>query len=131
MVVAVVLGMIAGGLAVAGVPVAPLVAGGIAVVVAVLALVVPPARYRRWGYRVRAHDLVLGFGVVVRTERWVPRTRVQHVDVIGGPVERLLGLRHVVIHTAGTRESAIAIPGLKADAAEALRADLLAWSTSP
>lgn len=96
-------------------------------VVAVAGTVVwPPVRYRRWRYRIRPHDVHLRYGVLWHVERTVPRRRIQHVDVTGGPVEQLLDLRSVRLYTAGTREADARIPGLRREVAEAMRARLLA-----
>lgn len=80
-------------------------------------------RYARWlldgtgfGYR---------RGRMWQVETRVPRTRVQHVDLKRGPLERGFGLATLVVHTAGTRDSAVSVPGLDADDAARLR-DLLA-----
>ena len=116
------------GMAVGGVPVGPWATGGLAAPMVVLALVVPFAAYRNWWYELRSDELVLRYGVITKVERWVPRLRIQHVDVIGGPVERLLGLRQLVIYTAGTREADVKVPGLTQSVAEALRGDLLEWT---
>lgn len=115
--------------AAAGVPIAPYALGAAAVVLAVSAVSLPAARYRNWSYELRPDELVLCFGVVVRVERWVPRLRIQHVDLIGGPIERSLGLRQLVIYTAGTREADVRIPGLREPDAENLRAELLGWTS--
>ena len=101
-------------------------APGIAAVAA-WALWYPAARYRRWSYQLRSHDLVLIHGVVTRVERLVPRTRIQHVDIIGGPIERAMGLRQLAVFTAGTSLADARIPGLTKADADALRAELLSW----
>ncbi|GGJ97465.1 PH domain-containing protein [Luteimonas terricola] len=74
-------------------------------------------RYTRW----LLDDTGLGYrrGRMWQTETRVPRTRVQHVDLKHGPLERRFGLATLVVHTAGTRDSAVAVAGL--DAAEATR----------
>jgi uncharacterized protein len=48
-------------------------------------------------------------------------TRLQHVDLRRGPVERQFGLATLVLHTAGTHAASITIPGLDADEAVRLR----------
>lgn len=80
-------------------------------------------RYARW----LVDDTGFGYrrGRMWQVETRVPRTRVQHVDLRQGPLERALRLATLVVHTAGTRESAVAVPGLDADDAARLR-DLLA-----
>ncbi|MGF1664684.1 MAG: PH domain-containing protein [Acidimicrobiia bacterium] len=123
-----VLGMIAFGLFLADVPIAPWIVGGLALFIALMGLVLAPARWRAWGYGLSETELIVRFGVVVKTKRWIPRTRVQYVDMIGGPIERALGLRTVTIYTAGSRLADLSIPGLPLHAAESIREDLLSWS---
>ena len=110
----------------------PFPAGLGALVIVVFTLVVaallPPARFRAWGYRLRESDLYLRHGVFFRTTTIVPHARIQHVDTRHGPVDRILGLADVVVFTAGTRGAVIAIPALGADTAEALRDRLAALS---
>ena len=55
------------------------------------------------------------------------KSRVQHIDLQRGPVERRFGLSTLVIHTAGTRHNAVSTSGLDADDAEALRDHLARW----
>ena len=60
-------------------------------------------------------------GRLWRRETRVPQSRVQHLDLRRGPLQRHFGLSTLVIHTAGTRHSAVTINGLAADDAERLR----------
>lgn len=60
-------------------------------------------------------------GRMWRTETRVPESRVQHLDLKRGPLERRYGLSTLVIHTAGTRHSAITVSGLAEAEAEYLR----------
>ena len=46
---------------------------------------------------------------------------MQHLDVKHGPLARRFGLATLVLHTAGTRDSAVSVPGLDADDAAHLR----------
>jgi hypothetical protein len=79
----------------------------------------PPRAYRAWGYRLDAKVLETRRGLMFQVTRLLPLTRLQHVDLERGPFERLFGLASLVLHTAGTHEASIIIPGL--DAAEAVR----------
>ena len=54
-------------------------------------------------------------------ETRVPTSRVQHLDLKRGPIERAHGLASLVLHTAGTRLNAVSISGLDDADAEALR----------
>ena len=63
-------------------------------------------------------------GRLWQSETHVPATRVQHLDVKRGPLERGKSLATLVIHTAGTKLSAISVPCMDEGDAEALRATL-------
>jgi membrane protein YdbS with pleckstrin-like domain len=79
----------------------------------------PPRLYRSWGYRVDERVLETRSGLMFQVTRLLPLIRLQHVDLHRGPLERAFGLASLMLHTAGTNEAAIRIPGL--DAAEAAR----------
>jgi hypothetical protein len=51
----------------------------------------------------------------------VPFGRVQHIDVEKGPVERYYGLATLVLHTAGTHNASVSLPGLAEEDALAMR----------
>lgn len=76
-------------------------------------------RHTRW----LLDDTGLGYrrGRMWHVETRVPRTRVQHVDLKHGPLERRFRLATLVVHTAGTRDSAVALAGLDATEATRLR----------
>ncbi len=60
-------------------------------------------------------------GVFWRKETVVPLCRVQHTDVIRGPLQRRYGLATLVIHTAGTRHAVVNLVGISQPQAVALR----------
>lgn len=86
-----------------------------------LVLILPGRRYRAWGYAEGEDELAIRRGVLVRTRTIVPFGRVQHIDVAQGPIERRFGLATLILHTAGTRSAAVALPGLLHEEAEAMR----------
>lgn len=89
---------------------------------AILAIVTLPARrVARWGYKIGEGQLRVARGWLFRTDTIVPFVRVQHIDVGQGPVERLFGLSHLVVHTSGTHNSTVTLPGLPSDLAAAMR----------
>jgi membrane protein YdbS with pleckstrin-like domain len=93
--------------------------------VAILVAVrIPGRRYAAWRYRLTPDALRLDRGVMFRVESVVPYTRIQHVDTEQGPLERLLGLSHVTVHTASGSGSSLTIPGLVPDDGHALREHL-------
>lgn len=81
----------------------------------------PARRMQRWGYKIGEGQLRVARGWLFRTDTIVPFVRVQHIDVGQGPVERWFGLSHLVVHTSGTHNSTVTLPGLHADLAAAMR----------
>jgi membrane protein YdbS with pleckstrin-like domain len=55
------------------------------------------------------------------TDTIVPYVRVQHLDVKRGPVDKLFGTATLVIHTAGTHNSVVTVPGLTPERAAEIR----------
>ncbi len=51
----------------------------------------------------------------------MPFGRVQHIDVAQGPIERQFGVARLILHTAGTRSSAVGLPGLDTGEAGRIR----------
>ncbi|MGZ8997359.1 MAG: PH domain-containing protein [Allosphingosinicella sp.] len=94
----------------------------IAFAACVLALIfLPRRRYRAWGFAEGEDELHIRHGLWIRVQTAVPFGRVQHIDVAQGPVERRLGLARLILHTAGTRNAAIPLPGLGHAKAEEMR----------
>ena len=85
----------------------------------------PPLEYRRTAYMLDDRGIEIRGGVVWRTVMSIPRSRVQHIDVSQGPLERYFGLGRLVIYTAGTDHSRVELPGLAHAVALALRDRLL------
>lgn len=83
------------------------------------------ARWRRTRWQLDARGLSVQRGLVWRSEVLVPRTRVQHLDLERGPIERRFGLATLVVHTAGTRMNALRQHGFLDADAVALRDALL------
>lgn len=83
------------------------------------------ARWRRTRWRLDERGLQVRRGLVWQSEVLVPRSRVQHLDIERGPIERKLGLATLVVHTAGTRLNALRQSGFLDADAVALRDALL------
>lgn len=88
-------------------------------------LLAPPLQYVRWRFCYDGDLLVLRHGVLFVAERIVPVRRMQHVDLLRGPVERLFGLATLVVHTAGDDGATFRVPGLAAARAQELRDRIL------
>ena len=82
-------------------------------------------RVRSFGYAERGDDLLVGSGIMFRRLVIVPYGRMQLVDVKAGPIDRMLGVTTVQLHTAAATTDAT-IPGLEPDVAAALRDRLAA-----
>lgn len=82
------------------------------------------AAYKRFSYAMNQYGLYINQGVVWQRKIVVPRNRVQHTDVIQGPLERKFKLAELVVHTAGTRNASVKLPGILHTDAEALRESL-------
>lgn len=78
-------------------------------------------RYRNTLWRLDDHGFAVRRGVAWQRETIVPLTRVQHLDLKHGPLQRMRRLATLVVHTAGTRHSSVAIDHLDAGDAQRLR----------
>ena len=85
-----------------------------------------PARaYAHTSYRVDDQGIEIRKGVHFRVVINVPRSRVQHIDVSQGPLERKYGLGTLVIYTAGTDHAKVELGGLEHGRALGIREHLL------
>lgn len=108
-------------------PIPPgLVAAPALLIALLLVFVLPDRRYRAWSYEVTEDELHVQSGIWLRTLTIVPFGRVQHIDVSQGPFERRYGVGALTLHTAGTRASAVVLPGLALEDAERLRDEIRA-----
>ena len=87
-------------------------------------LVAPKRIYRRIGYSVDRELLRVVRGWLFHTDTIVPFVRVQHIDVKRGPLDKLFGTATLVVHTAGTHNSIVSLPGLSPSRADAIREDI-------
>ncbi|GAA4366368.1 PH domain-containing protein [Paeniglutamicibacter cryotolerans] len=84
-----------------------------------------PRQVRAIGYAERDDDLLVRHGLMFQKLLVVPYGRMQYVDVAVGPIDRMLGLCKVKLHTAAP--NAIAeIPGLPLAEGARLREQLAA-----
>lgn len=131
---------VSGGIAglITALPLSAAVAGlldDLATSIAALAIVTPGlmatgawlghARWRRSRWKLDDRGLHVMRGWLWRAEILIPRSRVQHLDVERGPLERHFGLATLVVHTAATDTSALRQPGFADHDAVALRDALI------
>ena len=96
----------------------PLAMLGMAIAVVTIA---PQRIYRRLRYRLTGQVLQVLRGWLFHTDTVVPLVRVQHLDVVRGPFDKLFGTASLVVHTAGTHNSIVALPGLSPGRAAEMR----------
>ncbi len=96
---------------------------GIALAIAALVLVfyLPMKRYRSRGYHISDDRLRVVKGVMFHADTVVPFSRVQHLDVEQNPLERMFGIARLILHTAGTHNASVTLPGLAHDNAITMR----------
>ena len=106
----------------AGTPIPTLLLPLLVGLVAFCAIVVAPSRvYRRLGYAIDGRLLRTVRGWLFHTDTIVPFVRVQHIDVTRGPIDKMFGTASLVVHTAGTHNSVVVLPGLAPDRAAEIR----------
>jgi putative membrane protein len=79
--------------------------------------------WRRFEFRVGASEIRVDSGILNRTHRSIPFDRIQDVDIVQGPVARVLGLARVQFETgaSGGKEEGV-LPAIRLERAEELRA---------
>lgn len=102
------------------------VAGVLLVVIPAWTVWIARRRWLRTRWRIDDDGFGVRRGHMWRSDTRVPGNRVQHLDVRRGPLERAFGLATLIVHTAGTRNSALALSGLDFEEAERLRDTLAA-----
>ena len=86
-----------------------------------LSLIFPSRVYRRLRYRLTDRLLQVLRGWLFHTDTVVPLVRVQHLDVVRGPLDKMFGTASLIVHTAGTHNSIVTVPGLAPDRAAEMR----------
>jgi membrane protein YdbS with pleckstrin-like domain len=99
----------------------PLLALPVFTIGILVVLIVPKRRYARLRYGLSSRVLQVVRGWLFHTDTVVPLVRVQHLDVTRGPLDKLFGTANLVLHTAGTHNSIVAVPGLAPERAAEIR----------
>ncbi|WP_169628197.1 PH domain-containing protein [Ferrimonas futtsuensis] len=103
-----------------------LAAGLVLTVLLALWVYLSQLRAKRLGYMVREQDLVVRRGIFWQRHTCLTLSRLQHVTLSQGPLDRFYGLATLRGFTAGSPHAEITIPGLPSDQAEQLRQHLMA-----
>lgn len=107
-----------------GTPVVAITLAAVGCCIFVLFFSIAGRTARSWKFLERPDDLLIEHGILLRRQLVVPYGRMQFVDIKVGPLERMLGIATLQLHTAAAASDA-RIPGLAPARAEQLR-DLLA-----
>ncbi|GMM91726.1 PH domain-containing protein [Qipengyuania sp. MTN3-11] len=91
------------------------------VLVALLIFRFPSRRWAARGYALSDDRLRVVRGILFHSDTIVPFGRVQHIDVDQGPLERAYDLATLTVHTAGTHNASVQLPGLAHEDALAMR----------
>lgn len=97
----------------------------VVLVIALWVLLLIPRQVNAIGYAERNEDLLLRRGILFHRIMVVPYGRMQYVDVTMGPVERILGISSIHLHTASPGTNAV-LTGIPAAEADRLREQLSA-----
>lgn len=100
---------------------------GLAFLIALFIIVrIPLARYNARGYQISRDRLRVVRGIMWRSDTIVPFGRVQHIDVDQGPIERALDIATMTLHTAGSHNASVSLPGLGHELATQMREEIRA-----
>ena len=98
------------------------------IIVSLLALltviVIPHRRWGRLGYALHPKMLQVVRGWLFHVDTIVPLVRVQHIDVLRGPLDKTFGTATLIVHTAGTHNSVVTLPGLSPEKASDIRDEI-------
>lgn len=85
---------------------------------------IPLARYNARGYQISRDRLRVVRGIMWRSDTIVPFGRIQHIDVDQGPIERALDIATMTLHTAGSHNASVSLPGLGHELAVQMREEI-------
>lgn len=83
------------------------------------------ASHKHRGIAIRERDVLYKHGLIWHTRTVIPFNRIQHIETVRGPIERLLGLATIKIFSAGGLSSDLSISGLEAERATRLKRIIL------
>lgn len=78
-------------------------------------------RFERESYALRTHDIIHQHGYWWHSQTTVPFTRVQHVEIAQGPVEKRFGVSTLRVFTAGGSSSDLSISGIEPEEANRIK----------
>jgi membrane protein YdbS with pleckstrin-like domain len=97
------------------------IAGTVMLLALALVIRIPTSRYNARGYQISPDRLRVVRGLLFRSDTVVPFARVQHIDVDQGPLDRFFGIATLTLHTAGSHNASVSLPGLGEELAREMR----------
>jgi len=103
-----------------------IIIGPVTILAFIAILRIPMRRHLARGYTMGDDRLRVVRGILFRHDTVVPFGRVQHIDVNQGPLERMFGISTLTLHTAGTHNASVHLPGLEEGLAREMREEIRA-----
>jgi uncharacterized protein len=85
----------------------------------------PDLAFAKCGWALEENVLWMRSGVWWQVTQLLPLSRLQHIDLKRGPLERKMGLATLTLHTAGTHAATLTLSGMAVEDAERLRDTLV------
>lgn len=102
------------------------IVGAVVFIALVFIIRLPSRRYAARGYQISADRLRVVRGILWRSDTVVPFGRVQHIDVDQGPLDRFFDIATLTLHTAGSHNASVHLPGLGHELAAEMREEIRA-----
>jgi len=81
--------------------------------------------YKNKAWALREKDIIFKKGWLFQSTYIIPFVKVQHCELISGPIGRKFGLASIKLNTAASNDMDISIKGLKQETAEQLKAFIM------
>ncbi len=100
------------------------IVGVVTFIAAAFVIRLPTRRWQARGYNMSADRLRVVRGLLWRSDTVVPFGRVQHIDLNQGPIERFFDIATLTLHTAGSHNASVHLPGLNHTIATDMREEI-------
>ncbi|MDX2247964.1 MAG: PH domain-containing protein [Bacteroidia bacterium] len=87
----------------------------------ILQLVVIRRGFHKKSFSIREKDITYRSGLIWQEVTTIPFQRIQHCEVIRGPLDQLFGLASLKVYTAGGGSTDLEIPGLDPEKATQMK----------
>lgn len=94
-----------------------IIAGLLTLFFAVLTFVFPFLIYKIYRYQINEDKIIVKSGVIFLNKDIIPIKRIQHIEIMQGPIKQIFGLSTLNVYSAGSIQRII---GIKKETAELL-----------